>query len=108
MTTNLQPLRSLLKHVHSRETCPRILDETARLYREPLPERWYFLLLNRVFAFVIDDPDMFYGVSEDNPSPTLNDIAQTAISGIGAIERMDEQSLISSANHLTEKFSALL
>jgi hypothetical protein len=49
---NLTPLRTLLKQEYSHEVCVEILSETSRLYREDLPNRWYFLLLNRLFAAV--------------------------------------------------------
>src|SRR5436309_1141622 len=47
---SLTPRRTLLKQEYSHEVSVRILSETSRLFREDLPNRWYFLLLNRIFA----------------------------------------------------------
>lgn len=103
--TNLKPLRTLLAHIDSHERCSTILAETARLFGTQDPNSWYFFLLNRVFVSIIDDPDMFYGVS-NIPPPVLRDISQYALNGIDAIERDDRDALIASANGLTNAHSA--
>lgn len=104
---NLEPLRNLLGRINSYETCSKIVAETSRLSRDSGQERWYFLLLNRTFVWLIDEPDMFYGVSENNPSPTLRAVWECAVSGIDAIERGDSQALKASANRLTSRLTSL-
>ena len=47
---NFKRLKSLLAQRHSHDLYVQILSETASLYREELPSRWYFLFLNRVFS----------------------------------------------------------
>ena len=104
--TSLAPLRILLERIHSQEICAEVLAETARLFHLPHSHRWYFLLVNRIFVYLIDEPDMFYGVDDDNPSPVLRNITQIVLNGISAIERDDRDALAASANDLTKAYSA--
>src|SRR6266849_2137104 len=53
---DLTPLRTLLKQEYSHEVCVKILGETSRLYREDLPNRWFFLLQHQIFAAITDNP----------------------------------------------------
>ena len=104
MGLNLTPLRNLLKQIYSHEICVLILRETAGLYREEIPSRWYFLMLNRVFSGIIDNPELY---EADQAEPILEVIAETALSGIDAIEATDTEALLVSANRLTGAYSAV-
>lgn len=97
--TKLTRLRSLLEHIHSFENCSQILSETYTLFEEP--KGWFFRRRHQIIVSLIDHPDMFYGVSETNPSPVLDAIALAAIHGIAAIELGDEAELQASARDLS-------
>ena len=56
---NFSKLRNALNRTYSQEACVEILSETAICFREQVPMRWYLLLINRVFAQVIDNPEFF-------------------------------------------------
>src|SRR6266852_6280790 len=101
---NLTPLRSLLKQDYNHEICVEILGETSRLFREDLSNRWYFLLLNRIFAAIIDNPDF---IDADTAEPILEILSRRALDGIDAVERQNGGQLISAANELTEVFCAI-
>ena len=101
---NLAPLRSLLRQEYSHEVCVEILGETSRIFREDLSHRWYFLLLNRVFAGITDNPDF---IDADTAEPILEVLSHWAVEGIDAIEQQDDNQLISAANQLTEVFCAI-
>lgn len=86
------------------ESCLQILDATSRLYREDLSNRWYFLLLNRIFAQIISNPDFH---EADKAEPILEVICQQALNGIDAFELRNDDQLISSANQLTEAYCGM-
>ena len=98
---NLATLRTLLGHIHSHESCSKILAETATLFREQGANRWYFFLLNRVVGDLIDDPEIF---PPNMNSPVLAEISQYAISGLDAIDRQDSEAVVACANHVVEGF----
>ena len=50
-----------------------------------------FDLLNKTIQSVLDEPDMFYGVSENLPSPVLDAISLAALHGLAAIELNDQR-----------------
>jgi hypothetical protein len=101
---SLNSLRTLLGREHSFEVHTSILAETALLYREEHRERWFFLLLNRVFAQVADNSELY---EADTAEPVLEVIGQQASSGIDAIERGDVNLLISAANQITETYCGI-
>jgi hypothetical protein len=100
----LEHLRSLLGQTYSFDVLRKILDETARLYREDLENRWFFLLLNRVFVQVLDSPDL---IDPDTADPILEVLSAQAINGLEAIARSDQGLLVSSADQLTEAYCGL-
>ena len=75
---DLTRLRCLLKQAHSHATCIAVLEETARLYREDDSRRWFFLLLNRVFAQIIDNPELH---DPETAEPVLETIFVQALLG---------------------------
>jgi hypothetical protein len=93
-------LRNLLGRVNSHESCSGVIAESWQLSQAGGPYAWFFLLLNRTFISLIDQPDMFYGVSESTPSPVLSEISRHALEGLGAIERDDPRAVMASANFL--------
>ena len=95
----LASLRTLLEHIHSYGNCSQILAETSELFDQP--QGWFFRLLNNTIVSLIDDVDLFYGVSQDNPSPVLHEISLAAIHGIAAIELNDVEELNSAAEELS-------
>ena len=101
---SLTPLRTLLRQEYSHEICVQILSETSRLYREDLPNRWYFLFLNRIFAGITSNPDFY---DADKAVPVLEVLSQRAQDGIDAIEQENDSLLIYSANQLTEVYCAI-
>jgi hypothetical protein len=88
---NLTRLRFLLEHIHSFESCSGILAESSALFEEP--DGWFFRKLHQAILRLIDEPDMFYGVSERCPSPVLDAISLAALHGIAAIELSDQREL---------------
>jgi hypothetical protein len=98
---NLRPLRSLLRPPYSDEALGQILIETSRLYREDLEHRWFFLLLNRVFVRVLDNPDL---TEPDTAEPVLQTLSAQALIGLTGIEQRDRDLLISAANQITEAY----
>ena len=92
-------LRLLLEHIHSYENCVKILAETARFFNEP--ECLLFRLLNTVIASRIDNSDSFLGVSEENPSPVLEEISNAGIQGLAAIELHARDELQSAESRLS-------
>ncbi len=101
---NLVRLRNLLEQVYSYETCSQLLSETALLFREEHQSRWYFLLLNRVFAYIIDNPDLY---EADIVEPILQTIRSHAIEGLDAIQRGELNRLVTAANGITNAFGVL-
>jgi hypothetical protein len=93
-----------LEQVYSYETCSQLLSETAQLLREDHASRWYFLLLNRVFAYIIDNPDLH---EADITEPILQTIRSHAINGLDAIERGDLDLMITAANGISNAFGVL-
>ena len=89
--TDLNRLRFLLEHIHSYDNCLEILQECWKL--KDGADGWFFGRIHAIIRVLIDDPDMFYGVTEDVPSPVLDNIANAAIHGIGAIELGDKHEL---------------
>ena len=101
---NLTPLRALLKQEFSHEVCLKILQETSLLFREDISTRWYFLLLHRIFAAIIDNPDFH---DADTAMPILEVLRLRASDGIDAVEQRSAELLISAANQLTEVYCAI-
>lgn len=101
---NLSPLRVLLGQSFSHQTCLLVLAETLHLYREDLPSRWYFLLLNRIFAQLLENPEF---PDVDTSGPILDVIYRQTLMGLDAIEQLDDELLVSSANQLTEAYCAM-
>jgi hypothetical protein len=101
---NLTSFRTLFAQTCSYEACSQIRDEAATLYREDHPSRWYFLLLNRIFAQLVDNPELH---DADRAEPTLAVIYDEAVNGIDAIEQSDMEKLIASANGLTEAYCGM-
>ena len=99
---NLSLLRTLLTQEFSYETCSRILAETARLRREDIGGRWYFLLLNKIFVHIIDHPDL-----RDFGGPTVMNISHRALVGVDAIERGDHAALSVAADRVADAYSDL-
>jgi len=87
----LARLRLLLEHIHSHENCSEILRETSQFFTGP--DGSFFRLLNTVIASRIDEPDLFFGVNEENPSPVLEEISNAAIQGLAAIELHEAKEL---------------
>jgi hypothetical protein len=102
---NLARLQSLLEHIHSFENCSQILAETSNLFGEP--EGWFFHVLNQTILRLIDEPDMFYGVSEGVPSPALEKVSLAGIQGIAAIQLEDAEQLNAAAKELSDIRPAL-
>lgn len=101
---NLGPLRELLNQPYSNDVCRAILEQTAILYREPGVNRWFPLLLNRIFAQIIDNPEIIHA---DTAEPVLEVIAQQASRAIEAFERDDSDLLLQAADQLTETYCGL-
>jgi hypothetical protein len=98
------PLRTLLDREYSFDTALEILKETAALYREPIQFRWYYLLLNRIFGSLIDNPELS---DADQADPILKFIYQQARHGLDAIDARNLTALLATANALTEAYSAI-
>lgn len=101
---NFATLRSALSLTYSHEACLEILAETAIRYRELTPFRWYFLLLNRIFVQVIDNPELY---EADHIEPLWITLSQEALAGIEAIEIGDQIAVCASADRLTEAYCAV-
>ena len=101
---NLDALRGLLNQPYSNVVCTAILHETSILYREPCAHRWFPLLLNRIFAQIIENPELIH---VDTTEPVLEMIAQQASRAIDAIERGDIELLLQAADQLTEAYCGL-
>ena len=101
---NLSRLQALLRQTRSADTYRQIVLETALLYREETWSRWYFLLLNRIFAQIMENPQLY---EAETAEPTLTVISEQALNGTEAIERLDSQRLMSSANQLTEAYCGM-
>lgn len=99
-----KPLRTLLEQGYSLDACRAVTAETASLYRELLISRWYFLLLNRIFCQIIDNPDF---IEADTVDPILDSIFKHALQGLDAAEQGDTKSLILCANQLVEAYTAI-
>jgi hypothetical protein len=102
---NLTLLRLLLGQPYSHEVCTEIIGETARLLRADTTVRWYFLLLNRIFVYIIGDPNSLRDA--DTGGPVLTSICIAAKLGVDAIEKSDGSQLVSAANELTAAYSLL-
>jgi hypothetical protein len=74
------------------------------LYREPGVNRWFPLLLNRIFVEIIDNPDLIHA---DTAEPVLEVIALQGSRAIDAIERGETQVLLQAADRLTEAYCGL-
>ena len=101
---NFTKLRLALSRAYSHDACVEILAETAICYREQVPSWWYLLLVNRVVAQVIDNPDLF---ESDLVDPLWESLSGQALAGLNAIERDDRAALISAADMLTETYCAI-
>ena len=101
---NFERPKSQLAQRPSHDLCVQVLKETASLYREDLPSRWYFLFLNRVFEQVISNPELH---DPDTAEPILEVLSQKSIEGIEALEHGDHAGLISSANQIAEAYCGL-
>ena len=101
---NFERLKSLLAQRPSHDLCVQVLNETASLFREDLPGRWYFLFINRVFEQVISNPELH---DPDTADPILEVLSKKAIEGLEALERGDHAELGSSANQITEAYCGL-
>jgi hypothetical protein len=97
-------LRKALNRTYSHEACVEILKETAICYREQTPMRWYILLVNRIFARVIDNPDLF---EADHVDPIWETICREGLHGISAIVAGDAIELTTSGDRLTEAYCAI-
>ena len=102
---NLSLLRILLGQTYSHEVCIEIVSETARLFRQEASPRWYFLLLNRIFVYIIAHPDDLKDA--DTVEPTLRALSISAALGIDAIEQQDQDELILAANGLAAAYARL-
>jgi hypothetical protein len=80
------------------------LGRDVRLYREDLPNRWFFLLLHQIFAAITDNPDFY---DADSAMPVLEILSHRALDGIDAIEQRNDSLLIPLANQLTEVYCAI-
>jgi hypothetical protein len=98
----LTPLRSLLRQPPSRESCLGIIGETSALYKEDVPSRWFFLLLNRIFCQIIDNPELIY---PDTAEPVLDTIFAQSLLALDDID--DSESLTRAAWQLTEAYCGL-
>ena len=101
---SLASLRSLLVQPPSQDSFRQIVSETATLVREPGRFVWFFLLLNRVFAFVLDDPEL---LDPDTSEPILETLYQFSRNGLDAIEADRVDRLIEAANSLAAAYSVL-
>ena len=101
---NLRPLRELLNQPYSNAVRSAILHHTSILYREPEADRWFPLLLNRIFAQIMENPELIHA---DTTEPVLEVVALQASRGIDAIERGDTELLLRSAEQLTEAYCGL-
>src|SRR5579862_909746 len=99
----LKSLRTLLEQGYSFEVCTGILSETATLYREPITFRWYFLLVNRIFGEIVNNPDFH---EADMVDPILQVVFQQSLNGLDAVEAGDTQAALRCANELTEAYTA--
>lgn len=97
--SRLSRLQNLLEHLNNYDNCLGIMNEAWVLSQEH-PEGWFFSRLHATIRSLVDAPDMFYGVSEDCPSPVLDNIALVAIHGIAAIELEDNEQLMKAADEL--------
>lgn len=98
------PLLSLLRRPYSAEICRRLLRETGRIYREDFPERWYFLLLNRVLVQILENPDLY---EADTSEPVIEVVAASAQRAIDAIKVGDLTALTRAANEITEAYCGI-
>jgi hypothetical protein len=105
-TANLTLLRLLLGQTYSYEVCAEIISETARLCKEEIADRWFFLLLNRVFVYIADHGEDL--TDAEVVEPLLRSISKSAQFGVIAIEKSDNAGLLAAANDLTAAYSQLL
>ena len=101
---NLEALRELLNRPYSNVVCTAILHETSNLYREPGANRWFPLLLNRIFVQILENPELIHA---DTTEPVLETVAQQASRAIGAIARGEADSLLQASDQLTEAYCGL-
>lgn len=99
---NLTRLRGLLQQACSHETCLGIIGETSALYREEIPSRWFFLLLNRIFSHVIDNPEL---IDPETADPVLSTLLEHALLGLSVLD--DQELLVQSAQQLTEAYCGM-
>jgi hypothetical protein len=66
--------------------------------------RWYLLLINRIFAQVIDNSELY---EADHVDPLWETLCPEALQGISAITAGDVVALAASADRLTEAFCGL-
>jgi len=92
-----------LKLSYSHETCVAILRETAVLYREDDPFRW-FLLLNRIFHQLVENPELY---DAETVTPVFETISSHAQKVIDAVASGDLQLVLAHANGLTEAYCGL-
>lgn len=100
----MRRLRILLGQPYNFDRCLEIITETAALYREPTRFRWYFLLLNRIFGSLIDNPELH---DPEQTGPILEFIYEHSCDGLDAVESGDTERLVSTANQLTEGYLAI-
>ena len=101
---NYTMLTSALSLTYSHEACLQILEAAAQCYREQTILRWYPLLINRIFAQVIDNPEFF---EADQVDPVWDTLCEEARRGLAALISGDVPAVSRSADRLTEAFCAL-
>ena len=100
----MRALSALLKQPYSNDICRQILAHTGRLFKQDQPFRWYFLLLNRVFAQVLEHPDLY---DADISTPIIETLRSQALKGVDAAASRDLHAVIASANQITEAYGVL-
>ena len=98
---NLAPLLDLLKQPYNSDNCVSILHETTLLYREDEPYRWLFLLLNRIFHQILENPEMYDAERSD---PVLETVFRYALACLDAVELNDAPPVEAQACRLTEAY----
>jgi hypothetical protein len=99
---DLTTLRILLRQACSHDTCLEIIRETAVLYREEAPSRWFFLLLNRIFCQIVENPEL---ISPETAEPVLSTILEHSLLGLDVLDNCEL--LTRTAWQLTEAYCGL-
>jgi hypothetical protein len=102
---NFAVLLSTLNQPYSSDACRSILHHSAIIFREDLPGRWFFLFLNRLVVYLIDDPGFIEADRVDAVWAVLTGEARVAIE---AIASGNQSALSRAADNMSEAFCGVL